>query len=189
MASLAASTACAVPRRSRCTAISALGISSSTAAVSTSALGPTTTAVAPPTSRTAASTWAISGAPPIACNTLGREDRIRTPSPAARTMERQVRVIGSVALLYGYCNESALLAHRPPSQLDHRDRLPGARLCALSAVLRNPEHRHRARVRRRAWNIDLRHSQGGLYVRCAFRVRLDRIWRRPHQPRAALRNH
>jgi hypothetical protein len=34
----------------------------------------------------------MSGRPPIACKTLGREERIRVPSPAASTIVRQVLI-------------------------------------------------------------------------------------------------
>jgi hypothetical protein len=52
--------------------------------------GASTTATDPPISRTATRTCAISVRFPIACNTFGRDDRIRVPSPAASTIERQL---------------------------------------------------------------------------------------------------
>jgi hypothetical protein len=92
MAPRAASTAWAVPRRSDCTKILASG-STRLASVATASLsGPTTTAVAvAPASETAASTWASNDRPAILCNTFGRAERMRVPSPAASTMARQVR--------------------------------------------------------------------------------------------------
>ena len=92
IAAFAASTACAVPRRSACTKISASGRTRLASAATASAPSPTTTAVlVPPALLTASSTWARSDWPAIACSTFGRVERMRVPSPAASTMARQVR--------------------------------------------------------------------------------------------------
>ena len=94
IAAFAASTACAVPRRSRLhenlrrPAANARGLGRDRRR----GPGPTTTAVAvPPAARTAASTWASSERPATACSTFGRAERMRVPSPAASTIARQVR--------------------------------------------------------------------------------------------------
>src|SRR4029079_6470740 len=64
-----------------------------------SLFGPTTTAVAPqPALETAPSTWASNEWPAILCNTFGRAERMRVPSPAASTMARQVRSLTKAAL-------------------------------------------------------------------------------------------
>src|SRR5262245_39467197 len=92
IAVFAASTACAVPRRSACTKISASGSTRLASAATASAPSPTTSAVmVPPALRTDSSTWARSDWPAIACSTFGRVESMRVPSPAASTMARQVR--------------------------------------------------------------------------------------------------
>jgi hypothetical protein len=91
-AGLAASTACAVPRRSACTKISAVGTTRLASAATASPPAPTTTAIVVlPALATASSTWASSDRPAIACSTFGRAERMRVPSPAASTMARQLR--------------------------------------------------------------------------------------------------
>ncbi len=88
----AASTACAVPRRSRCSKICACGAIACAALVTAAWPGPTTTAISPPPASTAAvRTCASRLRPPIACSTFGSVERMRVPSPAASTMAKQVR--------------------------------------------------------------------------------------------------
>src|SRR5262249_1725011 len=56
------------------------------------ASGPITTAVAVlPAARTASRTCARSERPPTSCSTFARAERMRVPSPAARTIARQER--------------------------------------------------------------------------------------------------
>ena len=112
-AGLAASTACAVPRRSRCTNIVASGSTRLASAATTSWPGPITTAVAPiPASAMAPSTWASSERPATSCMTLGRAERMRVPSPAASTIARQLRAfIGNL--------RGALIAE--PADIESRD--------------------------------------------------------------------
>ena len=113
----AASTACAVPRRSVCTAISARGSTCRASVPTASASGPITTAVSvQPASRTAPSTWASSERPPIACSTFGRAERMRVPSPAASTIARQVSVwpFESRSLAGGAVIARRDVAEKPP---------------------------------------------------------------------------
>src|SRR6185312_5037728 len=80
--------------RERCTNTSAFGTIARASSVTASEPGPTTTAQALiPAPRTACSTCASSERPATACSTLGRAERIRVPSPAARTIAKQVRLL------------------------------------------------------------------------------------------------
>src|SRR5271169_1764522 len=107
IADFAASTACAVPRRSRCVKVEAPGRTRLAAAATLSSPGPMTIAVeVTPAAATAASTCASSERPATSCSTFGFDERMRVPSPAASTIAKQLRAV--IFNLRG-----ALLEHDP----------------------------------------------------------------------------
>src|SRR5258705_9934750 len=91
MASRAASTACAVPRRSRWMNVAASGRRRLTSSATARWSGPMTTASEAPAPFGAASSTCVSSDwPATGCSTFGIEDCMRVPSPAASTMVRLV---------------------------------------------------------------------------------------------------
>ena len=94
IAARAASTACAVPRRSDWTNTVASGRTRNASAVTAWCSGPTTTASAAPSPFGAAVRTCPSNVrPATSCSTFGSEERIRVPSPAASTIVRLVRPV------------------------------------------------------------------------------------------------
>ena len=130
MASRAASTASAVPRRSRCTKAVASGRSRFASSATASWSGPITTASASPAPFGAApSTCASSDRPATGCSTLGSADRIRVPSPAASTIVRLVLpVIPHPCLTAMVCAAVLEALSRSGNPIRHRanGRIPAA---------------------------------------------------------------
>ena len=93
IAALAASTACAVPRRSVCTNTSCAGEAARAPRPRhrRDRARPPPRSRVPPAACSAASTWPSSERPATVCSTFGRDERMRVPSPAASTIARQVR--------------------------------------------------------------------------------------------------
>src|SRR5271170_2905141 len=83
--------------------IFAPGATFSASAATLSRSGPTTTAMSPAAaSSTAESACASIERPASSCRTLGRAERILTPSPAASTMVRQRRALALMGRLLSY---------------------------------------------------------------------------------------